>query len=192
VALRSLLTAVLALLLGLPVPVFCGQEGVGYYPSGRVQWEYLYQQGEVREARWYDESGRLSARTSYAGGQATTSEGYRSDGSLAWRGRFLPDGHQEVTRFDTARRPQTRYLLKGDQPDGVSITYYPSGRMRQTVLFRNGILHGPAQTFAEEGHLESEYSYRDGKLDGVLRSYAADGRLLAEQHYVAGVLQEQP
>ncbi len=63
-ALRRLLTGALALaLLGAPIPALCGQDGVGYYPNGRVQWEYLYQQGEVREARWYDEFGRLSART---------------------------------------------------------------------------------------------------------------------------------
>jgi antitoxin component YwqK of YwqJK toxin-antitoxin module len=190
-ALRCLLTAALALaLLGAPIPALCVQEGVGYYPNGRVQWEYLYQQGEVREARWYDEFGKLSARTLYTGGQATASEGYRSDGTLAWRSQLLPDGHQETTRFDPQRRPETRYLLKGNQPDGVSITYYPNGRMRQTVLFRNGVLQGPAQAFAEDGHLESEYAYKDGLLDGVLRSYAADGRLLVEQKYLAGELQE--
>lgn len=181
----------LALCPGVAVAGAGSDEGVGYYPGGQVQWEYLYQQGEVREARWYDEGGRLAARTLYEGGQATASEGYRADGTLEWRSRMLPDGHQEVTRFDRARRPELRYQLKGDLPDGVSMTYYPNGRLRQTVLFRNGILHGPAQNFAEEGYLESEYSYKDGVLDGVLRQYAADGRLLEEQTYLGGKPQEK-
>lgn len=166
-----------------------GEEGVGYYPNGRVQWEYLYQQGEVREARWYDESGRLSARTVFEAGQASASEGYRPDGSLEWRSRSLPDGHTEVTRFDVKRRPETRYLLKGNLPDGVSIVYYPNGRLQQTALFRNGLLNGPVQLFAEEGYLESEYSYREGRLDGPMRSYSADGRRIAEWRYKNGELQ---
>lgn len=170
-------------------PVLSGEEGAGYYPNGRVQWEYLYQQGEVREARWYDESGRLSARTEFNAGQANSSEGYRPDGSLEWRSRNLPDGHTEVTRFDAQRRPETRYLLKGEKPDGVSIFYYPNGRMRQTALFRNGILHGPVQLFTEEGYLESEYSYKEGRLDGPMRSYSADGRRIAEWRYADGELQ---
>ncbi|TFG88943.1 MAG: hypothetical protein E4H17_01525, partial [Gemmatimonadales bacterium] len=170
-------------------PAVSGVEGVGYYPNGRVQWEYLYQQGEIREARWYDESGRLSARTVFEGGQAGASEGYRADGTLEWRRRLLSDGHTEVTRFDEKRRPEARYQLKGDQPDGVSTFYHPNGNVRQTVLFRNGVLEGPARTFAEEGFLESEYSYKNGLLDGALRSYGADGRLLAEWRYLAGELQ---
>ena len=131
------------LFLGLlPAPAAAAEEdeGVGYYPNGRVQWEYLYQQGEVREARWYDEAGRLAARTMYEQGKLTSSEGYRADGTLEWRGRTLPDGRQEVTRFDAQRRPQVRYLLKGDVPDGVSISYYPNGLPRQTALFRDGVL----------------------------------------------------
>lgn len=166
------------------------EEGVGYYPSGRVQWEYLYQQGEVCETRWYDEAGRLTARTLFAGGETTASEGYRADGSLEWRSRNLPDGRREVTRFDRARRPETRYQLKGEVPDGVSISYYPNGQMRQTVLFRDGVLHGPAQLFTEDGQLESEYAYKDGVVDGLLRRYAADGRLLEEQLYRSGKAQE--
>lgn len=177
------------LCFALPVPAVCGEEGVGYYPSGQVQWEYLYQQGEVREARWYDESGRLSARTVFEAGQVSASEGYRPDGTLEWRSRQLPDGHTEVTRFDVKRRPEIRYLLKDSLPDGVSTFYYPNGTMRQTVLFRNGVLDGPARTFAEAGYLESEYNYKNGRLDGILRSYGADGRLLAERRYLAGELQ---
>jgi len=174
-----------------PIPAVSGEEGVGYYPNGHVQWEYLYQHGEVREARWYDESGRLSARTVFEAGQAGASEGYRPDGTLEWRSRTLADGHTEVTRFDAQRRPETRYLLKGDRPDGVSIIYYPNGRMRQTALFRNGTLHGPVQVFAEEGYLESEYSYKEGQLDGVIRSYSATGRLIAEWRYAEGELQPE-
>lgn len=173
----------------LQVSAAGAEEGVGYYPDGQVQWEYLYQQGEIREARWYDESGRLSARTMFEAGQAGISEGYRPDGTLEWRSRALPDGHTEVTRFDPQRRPESRYLLKGDQPDGVSIFYYPNGNMRQTALFRNGVLHGPARNFAEAGYLESEYNYKDGRLDGVVRNYSADGRRVAEWRYENGELQ---
>ena len=107
---RLLAGSFLLLTLLLPAPpVQAG--GIGYYPSGQVQWEYLYQDGQVREAKWYDEQGRLNARSIFHDGRQTMSEGYRSDGSLEWQGRELADGRQEITRFAAGRRPEMRYEL---------------------------------------------------------------------------------
>ncbi|MHB8709437.1 MAG: toxin-antitoxin system YwqK family antitoxin [Desulfuromonadales bacterium] len=162
--------------------------GVGYYPNGQVQWEYLYQGDEVREAKWYNESGRLSVRAVFRDGRQAISEGYRSDGSLEWQVRELADGRQEITRFTAGRRAEMRYEAAAGQPDGPSTVFYPGGQPRQSVTFRNSTPHGPARTFYENGQIESEYAYRDGLLDGPYRLFSPEGRLTAEHMFDHGQL----
>ena len=62
-------------------------EGRGFYPDGTLKWEYLFQKGEIREAKWYSEGGELVSREIYVAGKAEKTEGYRADGSLEWQVR---------------------------------------------------------------------------------------------------------
>jgi antitoxin component YwqK of YwqJK toxin-antitoxin module len=155
-------------------------DGVGYYPNGTVQWEYLYQDGEVREAKWYDDQGRLNARSTFSNGRQVTSEGYRSDGSLEWQTREITDGRLEITRFAAGHRIEMRYEAAAGQTDGTSTLYYPDGKPRQTVTFQKGTPDGVARTYYESGQVESEYSYKAGQLDGPYRLFSPEGKLTAE------------
>lgn len=176
-------------LLPLLLPAFpAAAGGVGYYPNGLIQWEYLYQDGEVREAKWYDEQGWLNARSLFRDGRQTLSEGYRSDGSLEWQARELGEGRQEITRLAPGRRAEMRYEIAGGQADGLSTLFSPGGEPRQSVTFRNGVPHGPARTYYANGQVEAEYTYRDGQLDGSYRLYAPDGQLTAEHTFAHGQL----
>lgn len=172
----------------LTVPAPSRAAAVGYYPNGQVQWEYLYRNGQVCEAKWYDEEGRPSARTTFQDGRQTLSEGYRSDGSLEWQARELADGRQEITRFGAGRRAEMRYQTADGQPDGPSTLLYPDGRPRQQVTFRRGVPHGPARTYFENGQIENDYAYRDGQLDGSFKTYSPQGTLTAEYAYENGEL----
>ena len=162
--------------------------GTGFYPNGQIQWEYLSQDGQVREAKWYDEQGRLTARSIFRDGHQVMSEGYRSDGSLEWQARELGEGRQEITRFAPGRRTELRYEVAAGQADGPSMLFYPGGQPRQSVTFRNGIPHGPARTYYENGQIESEYAYRDGQLDGPYRLFSPEGQLTAEHAFARGQL----
>lgn len=183
--LRMIARTLLLLLLSVgPVRA----DGAGYYPNGQLQWEYLYQDGAVREAKWYDESGRLSARAVFRDGRQILSEGYRGDGALEWQVRELAEGRQEITRFTAGRRPEMRYEAAAGRPDGPSTLFYPDGQPRQSVTFRNNTPHGPARTFYANGQIESEYAYRDGQLDGPYRLFSPEGQLTAEHLFDHGQL----
>jgi antitoxin component YwqK of YwqJK toxin-antitoxin module len=183
---RLLAGSLLLPLLLAAAPALAG--GIGYYPNGQVQWEYLYQDGQLRETKWYDDQGRLNARSIFRDGRQTMSEGYRGDGSLEWQGRELADGRQEITRFAPGRRAEMRYELAGGQADGVSTLFSPGGQPRQSVTFRNGLPHGPAHTWYENGQVESAYAYRDGQLDGVYRSFSPEGQPTVEYTFEKGQL----
>jgi antitoxin component YwqK of YwqJK toxin-antitoxin module len=179
-------TLVMGTLLRPSVPAEAA--GSGYYPNGQIQWEYLYQDGQVREVKWYDEHGRLTARAAFRDGRQSMSEGYRSDGSLEWLTRELGEGRQEITRFAPGRRTEMRYEIAAGKADGASMLFFPGGQPRQSVTFRNGIPHGPARTWYETGQAESDYTYRDGQLDGTYRLYSPEGQISAEYTFENGRL----
>ena len=70
-------------------PVKAQAEGKGFYPDGQLKWEYLFEDGEISEAKWYNEAGQLVSRESYATGEPVKTEGYRLDGTLEWQVRQL-------------------------------------------------------------------------------------------------------
>lgn len=164
--------------------------GKGYYPDGTLKFEYAYEEGQVREAKWYDEEGRLTARALFDNGVQVQTEGYRTDGSLEWRMTPVPDSErQEVTRFSVDGTLEVRYQVSGDQPDGEFTIFYPDGTPKQTVTYRQGTLDGPAQTFYPSGQVEHEFSYAGGQLEGPYRSFSPEGQLIAEYLFKAGQLQ---
>ncbi|TLM60952.1 MAG: hypothetical protein FDZ69_13800 [Deltaproteobacteria bacterium] len=183
---RTRLLAIAFLLLPLLTAAPARAAEAGYYPNGKLQWEYLSQDGQVREAKWYDEQGRLQARTVFRDGLPALSEGYRADGTLEWQIRELGEGRQEITRLSPTRQPEMRYDVVAGLTDGPSTVFYPDGQPRQMVTFRNGIPDGPARTYHENGQVESTYQYRNGQLDGPCQLFSADGQLLAERFYENG------
>lgn len=171
--------------------LFAGQalaENAGYYPNGKLQWEYLSQDNQVREAKWYDEQGRLQARTIFRDGLQVMSEGYRGDGSLEWQIRYLGEGRQEITRFSLSRQVEMRYDIVDGKADGPSTVFYPGGQPRQMVTFRYGTPDGPARTYFENGQVESTYAYRNGQLDGPYQLFSPEGQLLEDRNFVNGKL----
>ncbi len=164
-------------------------EAKGFYADGKLKWEYLFQNGEISEAKWYNEAGQLVSREIYNAGQSEKTEGYRADGSLEWQVRQLEPNRQEITRFDEAGRMTARYQAVDSQPDGEYSTFYADGQVKQTVTYQMGVPEGPARTFFSSGQVEHEFSYQNGKVDGTYRTYSAEGTLLSEYTFSAGQLQ---
>ena len=69
------------------------------------------------------------------------------------------------------------YNMKGER-DGLCKTFYPSGQMRLSENFDNGIFDGPRKTYFQDGKLETETIYKAGKIDERwLKEYYDNGRL---------------
>lgn len=164
-------------------------EGRGFYPDGQLKWEYLFQNGEISEAKWYSATGQLVSRQNYVAGQPEQAEGYRTDGSVAWQSKPLAEGRHEITRFNEAGQMVARYQVVDDQPDGEYTTFTAEGQPKQTVTYQRGILDGPAKTFYGSGQLEHEFTYRDNQVDGPYRTYSSEGVLLSEYTFSSGKLQ---
>ncbi len=163
--------------------------GKGFYPDGQVKWEYLFEDGQIQEAKWYSEEGKLVSREIYSAGQPVKTEGYRADGSVEWQVKQIGDNRQEVTRLDAAGQITARYEMADNQPDGEYSTFDADGKIKQTVTYSKGVLEGPARTFFPSGQVENEFSYVNGQVDGPYRTYSEDGKLLTEYTFKGGQIQ---
>ncbi len=163
--------------------------GKGFYADGQLKWEYLFEDGAISEARWYDESGQMVSREVFLAGKLEKAEGYRADGSLEWQTKPLGDDRQGVVRFDINGQMTALYQTVAGQADGEYKTFYGDGQEKQIVNYRQGVLHGPATTFFANGRVEHEFAYKNGEVDGIYRTYSAEGNLLTEYTFRNGQLQ---
>ncbi|GAB3726756.1 hypothetical protein GCM10027594_08570 [Hymenobacter agri] len=77
-----------------------------------------------------------------------------------------------------------------DSASGVMRVFYPSGRLRQYVPFKDvyrGIRYGTVTTWYENGQLAAREEYVQGIRHGELLTYYPDGRLKRRDHYKQGV-----
>ena len=109
----------------------------------------------------------------------------------------------------TQRNQVSRHYLKSkelfldDKREGQSFYYFPNGKIRQIIPYRNGRKHGRSMEFDENGTVITLYEYRndsmverepvnrmnaDGEKVGVWKTFYPDGTLKEEEFYKNGVL----
>lgn len=71
---------------------------------------------------------------------------------------------------------------------GVSVSYFPTGSIKELFHFKEGKLHGPCKSFYSNGKLEQDYLFNEGVLQGKAESYYENGKLKSEAFYVDGKL----
>lgn len=67
---------------------------------------------------------------------------------------------------------------------GVAITYYPNGLIKNRVHFKDDKLNGAAEWFGINGNLERKHNYKDDKLHGEVKSYYVNGNVKMEDIYI--------
>ena len=81
--------------------------------------------------------------------------------------RGFKDGVRDgewITYDDTGKKPLTEEHYVDGKQDGVWKTWYPNGKQRQQVSFKNGKRDGTSTEWDEKGQKLLEAEYADGKL----------------------------
>lgn len=61
---------------------------------------------------------------------------------------------------------------------GVYISYYPTGQISETAIYKNGKLNGNVQHFSDSGVLLEDINYENGLLQGSAKYYDVKGKLI--------------
>lgn len=67
---------------------------------------------------------------------------------------------------------------KNGQLNGVSKTYYKTGKITEEMNYKNGLLDGNLKRYADNGVLIDDVIYVDGKLNGLAKYYDLKGNLI--------------
>jgi antitoxin component YwqK of YwqJK toxin-antitoxin module len=70
--------------------------------------------------------------------------------------------------------------------DGIDKAFYPDGKLKYEISYRDGRRDGMEKLFYPDGKLKSEISYRNGRRDGMEKLFYPDGKLKSETSYQNG------
>jgi hypothetical protein len=94
------------------------------------------------------------------------------------------DGH--VKKFDANGKLRADMHFRHGVLDGTSTLYYPDGKVKKEMSYRNGRKEGNWKTYDKAGHLVSNLHYHEGRLDGLCRHYYDNGKTKDEISYRNG------
>jgi uncharacterized protein len=127
--------------------------------------------------KFYDEKGKLTMEISYLKGKK--------------------DGIRKTYREDET----VEETFKDDQKEGLTTYYYPDGRIKKQVNFRNGLEEGLAKEFDTDGRIITLINYKsgfiterelinrydnNGRKHGTWKFFYADGKIMMEGSYKHG------
>lgn len=72
--------------------------------------------------------------------------------------------------------------------DGECILYYPDGKLKAQMYYKEDQLHGPSTFYSATGQILAESFFMDGKQEGVSNWYYPTGSLYACHHFKNGLL----
>jgi len=118
-------------------------------------------------------------------------------------------GYRLLYETVTERNSVSKHYLKSkelfldDRREGTAYYYYPSGKLRQTIFYRNGRKHGDSKEYDENGTVIILYEYHNdymtsreyinrvnekGEKHGLWKTFHPNGKLKEEEYYKNGVL----
>ncbi|MDO3643240.1 tetratricopeptide repeat protein [Mucilaginibacter sp. L3T2-6] len=128
-----------------------------FYKDGKLLSKYNYNNGIVKSAKYFDKSGAPLSSSELKGNAI------------------------EVISFSTDGRKKSRatFNQKGDYI-GADTLYYPSGKISQLDMYKDGESNGPSISWYLNGRKKSETNMVAGKEDGYSASYFSNGQLQVE------------
>ena len=100
--------------------------------------------------------------------------------------RLADNGDTIYQAFDKNDALLAEETVKGGKKNGPSWTYYPSGNIKEKILYKDGEKHGLAEWYYEDGTLYQVTPYENGLINGVRKKYYKNGQLEAEIPYENG------
>ncbi len=156
-----------------------------YYPSGQIFVDGQFKKGR-QEGDWtyYYESGKENRKATYKNGQPHGAwEIRRADGTLSAKRGFhegLRDG-EWIIYDETGEKPLREEHYDKGKKDGTWKVWFPSGKVRQEVVFKQDKQEGMSVEWGEDGKKRAEISYKDGKPDGTATAWLPDGRTVVQE-----------
>jgi hypothetical protein len=114
--------------------------------------------------------------------------GGKKDSQISNDTTSVPDtGYTGIKQYMMGQRLVREVTFKNGVREGLMKAFYPSGKVRQTFWYRNGLRQDSAIWFYEEGQLFRTTPFKNDTISGTQKQYYRNGRLKAKLNYVKGM-----
>jgi hypothetical protein len=100
----------------------------------------------------------------------------------------VPDtGFTGISKYMSGRFIAREVTFKNGIRQGLTKTFYASGKVRQTFWYENGLRQDSSRWYFEEGQLFRTTPYKNDTIDGIQKQYYRTGSLKARLGYIKGL-----
>ena len=92
-------------------------------------------------------------------------------------------GQECIEYFENSKRPSQYSRKKQGLIEGVSKSYFISGKLQSKQVFKKGKREGISITFSENDNVQSIYFYANDEVEGKAKTFYDDGQLGKEVYY---------
>jgi len=96
-------------------------------------------------------------------------------------------GYTGIKQFYSKSTLTYEATFKNGIREGLMKSYYPSGKVRQTFWYKNGMKEDTAVWFYEEGNIFRKTPFKRDSMNGVQIQYYHSGALRAKMEFVNGL-----
>ena len=147
-----------------------------YYESGKLKNLTVYEYGNTRSAKDYDENQPANKMNTF------------TDGKKQGLWKEYLDEKDSVTQ-DTAKANYYRVSNYVDGlPDGLVKIYFRNGNIFRELPYVDGLIRGFAEWYYKTGELQEEAVFIDGKKDGPAIAFYKNGMVSRKAIYTSGLL----
>ncbi len=152
-----------------------------YFENGQLAVSLVAKKGKINgEASYFDEDGKVYAKFFYENGIIKSEKYFDKSGRLLSASVNKNDLIYAVSYTPGGRKKAAfGYDQKGNLT-GPDTIFYPSGKIYQLNMYKNGEFDGLSVTYYIGGAKKSESNLVEGKEDGHYISYYANGKIQSE------------
>ena len=115
-------------------------------------------------------------------GSAKKEQAVASDSST------VPDtGYTGIKQYMSGKNLIKLVTFKNGVREGLMRTFYQTGELRQTFIYRNGLRQDSSIWFYQQGQPFRSTPYKNDTIDGIQRQYYRTGKLKAKIGYSKGL-----
>lgn len=96
-------------------------------------------------------------------------------------------GFTGISKYMSGRYIAREVTFKNGIKQGLTKTFYVSGKLRQTFWYENGLRQDSSRWYFEEGQLFRTTPYKNDTIDGIQKQYYRTGSLKARLGYKKGL-----
>lgn len=155
-----------------------------YYNNKRIRYQGQFEEGkEVGVFKYYSALSSdhpIAIKTFKKNSNKATIQFFTEKGILESEGEM--NSKNRVGKW-VYFHPDGKAILSEENYDngileGVSKTYYLTGKITEISHYKNGKLHGNLKRYADNGILLDDLNYENGKLHGAAKYYNVEGKLI--------------